>query len=299
MPPLTVYCVSDGKPGHLSQMQGLINALQRRRVVQLVWIEVSATLTSRLRRRSPPPDLILAAGHRTHLTALLLKWRFGGKVVVMMRPSLPLSWFDACLIPRHDSPPARSNILMTEGALNPLQAVEVFAENQGLILLGGPSSHYQWDNAAMLAQLRQLQQQLPQVNWTLTTSRRTPETMLNTLLAMHLPGFTVVPYSDTDRQWLQQQYQRCGLIWVTEDSVSMVYESLSVGAAVGILSVKRRQASRVSKGIDYLLSQQRLIDLTWLQENGTMQSAAHSPLQEADRAADWIMSRLLSSASSN
>ena len=69
----------------------------------------------------PTPDLLLGAGHHTHLSLLAARRIRGGKVVVLMRPSLPPGLFDLCLIPEHDAPPARPNVLATRGALNRIQ----------------------------------------------------------------------------------------------------------------------------------------------------------------------------------
>jgi mitochondrial fission protein ELM1 len=71
----------------------------------------------------------------------------------------------------------------------------------------------------------------------------------------------------------------------------MVYESLSCGAAVGILSVPQRRPSRISAGIQGLLQQGRLARLEDIESSGNMPQPA-APLQEATRIAKDIISRL-------
>ena len=41
-------------------------------------------------RDLPTPDIVLGAGHRTHLSLLAARRVHRGKAVVLMRPSLPL-----------------------------------------------------------------------------------------------------------------------------------------------------------------------------------------------------------------
>ena len=44
-----------------------------------------------------------------------------GKIVVLMKPSLPISFFDLCLIPKHDRPKTRKYVIETNGALTPMK----------------------------------------------------------------------------------------------------------------------------------------------------------------------------------
>ena len=68
----------------------------------------------------PPPDLILGAGHATHLVLWWLARKHRTQSIVMMKPSLPMAWFSLCLVPAHDFrvPPQGENLIVTQGALN-------------------------------------------------------------------------------------------------------------------------------------------------------------------------------------
>ena len=74
-----LWLITDNKPGHRSQLQGLAQALAARTKVDAHWIDAPAgrsALWHWLAGRFPPgaglpdPDLILVAGHRTHLAGL-------------------------------------------------------------------------------------------------------------------------------------------------------------------------------------------------------------------------------------
>jgi hypothetical protein len=101
----------------------------------------------------PAPDLIIGAGHRTHFTVLAARRAHGGRAVVLMQPSLPLGWFDLCLIPEHDRPRDRPNVERTYGVLNTVLPASHAAPDRGLFLIGGPSAHHAWAEARMVEQI--------------------------------------------------------------------------------------------------------------------------------------------------
>ena len=238
----------------------------------------------------PDPDLIVGAGHATHAALLAARRARGGRAVVLMRPSLPLAWFDLCVIPAHDRPPARPNVLVTRGPLNPLAPGERRGE-EGLVLVGGPSAHHGWDGAAVLAAIGEVLAREPGRPWTVTTSRRTPPEFAEALRAALAGRARVVPWQETGPGWLPERLARAAVAWVTEDSVSMAYEALSAGAAVGLLPVPRRgRAGRVVRGIDELVAAGLAVRLAdWLA--GAALRPPAEPLDEAGRCADWILTR--------
>ncbi len=182
-----VWRLSDGKRGHDNQSLGLCEALSRRLPsLRIDSIELNGRghLAAWLVRRFPPgnglanPDLIIAAGHATHTALLAARRQRGGRSVVLMRPSLPLSLFDLAIIPRHDRPPLRQQVLVTEGSLNRIRPVER-RDQLRLILLGGPARGRRWDGRAVLEQLKALDQ--PPLRRIYATSRRTPDELVREL----------------------------------------------------------------------------------------------------------------------
>ena len=306
MSPLVIWRFSDGKTGHDNQSRGLVEALNRLCPVET--IHLNPLPASRglvvLALGFPPvgwrslsaPDLLVGAGHSTHVSLLAARRSRGGKAVVLMRPSLPLSLFDLCAIPEHDSPPARSNILVTRGALNRIQPSSILEPDRGLLLIGGPSAHFGWDDAGLHRQIAAVLAATPETRWTLTTSRRTPATFLVGLTA--LLGLTtesdgilnVVPVAEAGPDWLPAQLARAGQAWVTADSVSMVYEALTAGAAVGVLDVPLKQPNRVSRGIERLAAQEWITSFEIWRRTSRL-SRPPSVLDEADRCARWIVER--------
>jgi len=296
--PLVIWIVTDGKPGHENQSLGLADALGRRAAVALHRIELpgKSRLFGRLRqafqlaRALPPPDLILGAGHATHLALIGLARHTGAPCVVMMKPSLPCGLFDLCLVPAHDlqGGPPSDNIVPTVGALNRVIPGASYDKTGHLILLGGPSSSHGWDADGMLAALKGVLFTSSSQSWELTDSRRTPAGMRESIQE-RLPGLVLFPHEETGPGWVPGRLAAASEVWVTEDSVSMIYEALSSGAAVGLLPVPRRKSkarSRVARGID------RLVDEGLVTRYGSgTPTAPVRPLREADRCADLILGR--------
>lgn len=283
---INVCCVTDDKPGHRSQLQGLLEALERFGEVRAEWLPLKRADTDL--QPAHPPDLILCVGRTTHWPALKLRWRHGGRLITLSRSAWPLWLFDLCVLPAHDGVPQGRRVFNTLGGLNPVRPSDAKDWRRGLILVGGPSRHHDWDGDNLLRQLQQLLSLTPQLQWTLTTSRRTPGGFVAQLPQLQ-PQPEILPVERTDRAWLRQQYRQAGHIWVTEDSVSMVCESLSSGAVVGALEVPRRRHGRVSGNLDRMLAEGRVLDLAHLQRHGLPDAPAFAPLQEADRAALHIL----------
>lgn len=286
-----IIVISDGKPGHENQSLGLAEALQRQsahahdihKVAALPWWRLLVWLLRECVRRTAKADLVIAAGHRTHLSLLAWGWLCQAKTVVLMKPSLPQRWFDLCLIPAHDRPRPAATVMVTKGALNRVQASGKQAQT-GLFLIGGPSKHVQWDTARVLEQVEQVLKRYPDIAWTLTTSRRTPDAFLTDIMAKQWP-VNVIPAAETDRDWLPRQLGRSEHCWVTSDSISMIYEALTAGGRVGLLALEPVSGSRLAMGIN------QLIEERWVDTPEGIDLPVRPALAEAQRCASDILQR--------
>ncbi|HQT31475.1 MAG TPA: mitochondrial fission ELM1 family protein [Thiobacillus sp.] len=292
---LIVWLITDGKPGHENQSRGLAEALGRLHPAQVFTLPAQsrgrallAWLTRSMRGVDvlPTPNLIIGAGHATHLTLLAARRACGGRAVVLMKPSLPRRWFDLCILPQHDGVAADAHTLVTEGALNRIRPSSARNPEHGLILIGGVSSHFEWDSDAIQVQIKSILARTPGIHWTLTTSRRTPTDFLS-MLPAH-PRLTVVPHTATPPDWLPDQFAHSGTVWVTPDSASMVYEALSAGADVGVFDLPVNPRSRIGWAISRLADAHRITRFaSWCAHEQLNPNT--QPLAEADRCAAWIM----------
>ena len=294
--PLIVWRFTDGKPGHQNQSAGLLAALQHCLPVADYLLPAAgpfAALRALLTRRFPAgrglpaPDLLIGAGHATHLSLLAARRACGGRAVVLMKPSLPTGWFDLCVIPAHDKPRTAENILVTRGVLNRVRPSEHREAQAGLILVGGPSAHVAWSGAAVAAQIHEVLERSPGLHWTLATSRRTPADFL-AQLDTDTARLSVVPCEQTGPDWLPERLARVAQVWVTQDSVSMVYEALTAGAAVGLLTVPWRNArDRLARGVAQL-ELDGLVTAFEAWQQGRALRPPVTPFDEAARCAGWI-----------
>jgi hypothetical protein len=293
---LVVWQWTDGKRGHERQCEGLCQALAERHPLDLYQLPVPTTPFKRLcdflcaalptTRDLPDPDLILGAGRACAWPVLATRRARGGHAVYIMRPPLPTAWFDLCVVPRHDGVAPSAHVEVSEGPLNPMRPALQREVGLGVILLGGPSAHHDWHTAALLAQIETLRASRPTLRWWATDSRRSPSALATALAAM--PGVEFYSHHDTAPDWLPNLLARAAEVWVSADSVSMIYEALSAGAHVGVLEVPARRVDRITAIAADLHARGLVMAL------GDAMPAQPVTLREAERIAGLILARWFS-----
>lgn len=306
LPPV-IWRVLDGRAGHCNQVLGLTDALERRIDVDCHDVLIDGRLKGlrclipgRLNclRQLPRPNLLIGAGHSVHLPLLCLRHAFGGRSIVLMKPSIPMAAFDLSIIASvHNLRRVRSNVITTAGPLNRMQPSRRLQDSEGLILIGGVSDHFRWSDRDVLDQLSAVVTSDTKTSWTLTTSRRTPPSFLDAWQSAGLPG-RMVPCEDTPAGWMQEMLQRAGRVWVTCESMSMVYEALTAGAAVGLLELAPVRRGRVYRSSRELIDSGHVTPWSaW--RDGTPLRKMTRPLREADRCADEVILRFLAASALN
>lgn len=300
--PQAIRVLSDGRPGHENQSMGLAEALRRRcgASVELVRFAETDSLSRRIALASarapgaPPPHLLIAAGHRTHLPLWFAGRRLAARTVIVMKPTLPSWFFDLCLVPRHDlrRPTDRARLIATFGALNRLPETPGVKESLGLVLLGGPSAHHGWDAGTVLASVAEALTARPELAWIVADSRRTPPGTLDRLRPLVGAKVRLMPHTETTPGWLPDQLSRAAEAWVTEDSVSMIHEVVTAGARTGVLPVPRLKArGRVVRAVDELADAGYVRRFMEWRANGRVLPQP-PPLHETARCADLVLQRL-------
>lgn len=301
--PAQLWMFHDERPGHLSQLRGLARALEALCAPGIHWLPAhqrgSGWLDVLARRYRGPrpagnasaaPDIAVGAGHGTHRELLALRRSHGCFCCVLMRPSLPLRCFDAVIAPRHDALAEGPGVLATEGSLNAIEPQGPIDPRSGLILIGGDSQHHRFDVQAMQRSVTALCQRFDQLHWQLSDSRRTPAGFLDGLREVRPPNLQLHSHRETDADWVKRQLHRSAQVWVSEDSVSMLYEALSAGACTGLLPVPARHPGRVQQGVEGLLARGLLNRLDQVL-CGAQPVPPAAPLREAERAAGWLLAR--------
>ena len=251
-----IWRFTDGKAGHDKQSLALVESLMNQTKCRLFDFNVQGQRNPilniifknyKLPEGITKPDIAIGAGHKTHLHLLAIKRCFNAKIVVIMKPSIPLIFFDLCIIPKHDGIKNGPNIINIQSSLVKFNSNLKKKENTGLILIGGPSKHYFWDSKTVLEEICKISKKFKFRKLLLSTSRRTPFDFLDQLNELNIPDIKVYEYSKIKSDWLDKHINKVKNIWVTNDSYSMVTEALASGADVDIIGLKVKQDSKLSK----------------------------------------------------
>ena len=296
--PIIIWRLIDGKPGHQNQSEGLVAAIERRHACRCYDIPVQSgldgikgylTASWALGKGLPLPDLLIGAGHRTHIHLLAARKAYGGKAIVLMKPSLPASFFDLSIIPEHDQYQGFARVLQTKGVLNSMRAAGPHHHTKALIMVGGPSKHYDFDMHDLIKQIKQLVEDDSSKHYTLTTSRRTPASFVDELHKEIQPcaNLEIVSVDKTKPGWVAEQLADVATAWISEDSVSMIYEALTARVAVGILNMTSKRESRLAWGVNQLIAANDVVRFDKLGAYKQHLSPSFNYF-EADRCVDWL-----------
>ena len=314
---LRIIALLDGRPGHEKQTLGIIQALRAMVPVQIVRIDVSGYSffdkllqtcslylpgAGRAHRRRVqaafdvlPGDLLIGTGSRTHLPLLLYKKRFAIPAVTCMAPPAHLrNRFDLCCVPEHDGWTENGNIMLTVGAPNCSRNNKKHRAECGLILLGGvDSKSHRWNSSQVVAMVEKIVKSDERKIWTVSSSPRTPPDTVAMIrqLAIDYPRLHFFDYTDTPPGWIEQQYDRNSMVWVTADSISMIYEALTAGCRVGIFPMQWLGKNSKFQRNENILVDKRLVTPFSSWEQGKMTPVESIELNEARRCAERILQK--------
>ena len=261
-PPLSVWLLSDGAPGHLSQSRGIVDALATRRAVQLTTIELKlrSSFWKRLGRLCLPcirdtaswlartytlslpagrPALIVSSGANTLLAnALLARQHAAPNVYSGTLKGYDPAAFDcvftvvalgvACnhVLPLPPVPGELAHALPAAGGDEPLIAVLVGGDGAGYVFKDADWRGFAEGLAALARR--------EGARLLLTSSRRSGAAAEDLLRASLPPELLAdaVWWSQAPRKVMRRFLGAASAIVVTEDSLSMVAESLYSGRPV-------------------------------------------------------------------
>ncbi|WP_298453291.1 ELM1/GtrOC1 family putative glycosyltransferase [uncultured Marinobacter sp.] len=297
-----IWLLTDNKPGHRNQLKGLGNRLRVKVGASLFWLSAPdiriplwralLAIPPALDKSLPHPDLIIAAGTGTHKLLLSLRRLRNTKTLVIMKPGFPRSWIDGAIIPAHDGIAPDRDTLITEGVINTVTPLARITEKpEALLLLGGPSPHYNWDDDVVFGQVINLIGEYPQWRWTISGSRRTPQALRERVSELASLKITVADPDKTHEDWLNHNIAASRAIWVTPDSMSMACEAATSGVPTGLFQLPERSESRVVKGVQQLVEAGHVA--RWSDHATVMggKTGQEEPFWEADRAAQWVIER--------
>ncbi|MBY4676438.1 mitochondrial fission ELM1 family protein [Marinobacterium arenosum] len=315
--PLTVWCLSDGRPGHYNQSKGLLQALACGYQLSEHWLEVRlrakplrklmrAGLNSNpalhrhwveaMYRRELPnqrPELIISTGGNTAFLNAALAEHFGCRNYFIgslrgLKPELfslvltlePIGAPNNLVMPLAPSPINRSQLAQAGGELTSMLDGPLWT-----MLIGGATSEYRfqpedWQNLA--EQMNRLAEQR-QIRWLVTSSPRTG-VEVEQLLAANLK-----PQALADTVWWGQQPRKvmaaylgaAERIFCSEDSLSMLTEAVSSGKPVTALSPQD-----MTPEPRYLAALERLVGRGWLERRAIAELERVNGIAEGQRLED-------------
>tara|TARA_B100000795_G_scaffold210412_1_gene163956 strand:- start:319 stop:1233 length:915 start_codon:yes stop_codon:yes gene_type:complete len=288
---IVIWRLLDGKTGHEKQTLSLVSALRDETAIKIINIKIRNFLSLVLfsmneLKKNQKPDFIIAAGHKTHMSLLYLRYIFGGKTILIMKPSMPCNWFDLCVIPEHDKCKGRGLIFWTKGVLANTANLSNKEEQKGLILIGGISKHYIWDSESVVNQIKELLKNNLSIYFILSPSRRTPKDFMMKINKLPYKNLKIHQTQKQNVNWLKNQMNKTKYAWITEDSMSMIYESITAGQNVGLIGLKSQGKSRITDEVNRLKKEK----VIFANENKSYKNnyKLHTVFNEANRCAKFI-----------
>lgn len=317
--PLSIWTVTDGRAGIENQALGLAEAIQRLTPADItikrvrfaplfdrwpnalrVWPR--AMLSPQSDRIEPPfPDLVVANGRSSLPFSTRLKRRSGGRtfVVQLQDPRCDLSGFDLVIPPLHDglngpnvfpilgSPNRITPARLAEGAAPFVAALSDLPHPRVAVLIGGRSKAHDLspERAERLAD--QIAQAVAAKGGSVmvTFSRRTPGAA-KAILAARLASLPGLIWDGEGPNPYFAFLDLADHILVTEDSVNMATEAAGTGKPVQILELDGKSAK--IEGFHAALQARGLCRPF----EGRLETWSYAPLDETDRAAREILSRM-------
>ncbi len=302
-PVIHLLAVVDGRPGHEKQTFGLIAALRRRCEIRVSTVRVERSIRGWVKNcaafllpaLAEVPDgvqLVLCTGGKTHLQALACARKLKVPVCTCMTPGKGFrTLFDLCFVPEHDRIAFGKNIVTTLGA--PTSCVDEGRHQPGraLLCVGGRNPWLIWQQELLLARIDEVLRR-EQRQWAVTDSPRTPQATtaaLRGLCRQH--DCTFFHWRETGRGWIEEQYATASEVWLTSDSISMVFEALSSGCRVRLFPMQWKSEDGKHAWNERVLAERGHVLLYPDWKRGRTLPGLPARLNEAQRCADIILEK--------
>ena len=301
---ITIWVFKDGKKGHEKQSQALIDEINKHRKVHVKEFSVIEKAEDQ-----SIPNLIIGAGRWTHDCILAAKSQHPSAIsIVLMKPGIkPTQWFDYAIVPDMDKfyfhKP--NNVITTKGVLSKYSTQDT-QEGTGLIVIGGPSRHYRFtggDQKILMQQIEWLiNDEFKHLKWKITTSPRSPD--FNK--PKHSNNVEFFNWKETKPEWLSEEISKSEVTFITPESVSTLYESLSTKTKVYVFDMPLNSdnngkiRTKVTRNIDKLKKSKEIgfINTTKKFFSSVVESIElsnpenNNPLSEVKRVAELLLEEL-------
>ena len=211
-------------------------------------------------------DFVISCGSSLSNVNYILSNDNSAKSISILRPNLlSTNRFDLAIMPRHDSPAQRENVVITDGSLNLINDSYLESKSDKLIsrypslrqngktkigiLLGGDTKKYNMSPEAidvLISELKNISKQMD-LEILITTSRRTPQNIEDSI-KINLKDFPrcrllVIANEGNIPEAVGGILGLSEIIIVSDDSISMVSEAASSGRNVIVVQTAKQDVS--------------------------------------------------------
>ena len=280
---MNILWIKDGKKGHEKQVQALLEELSKtidikiyqedyhisslKRVFDIFHYSTSYVFkkydSCKIIKNYNQNDihLVIGAGSNIHTRLLLLK-KFLKDIynkdiiaISVLTPSLFKNEFNFICAPNHDEIKLSNikNTIFFEGSLAKVSIQEP-DDSIGLIGLGGINNHFIFNEDDLIKQIEYILSLYPNKDWYLFSSRRTSDLMIDKIKTL-TDSFSnlIVAHENFD-----EIIKHASIKFITQDSMNMVYESLSTKGQTFVFNMKYKNENKITKQIKKLIENKQI-----------------------------------------
>ena len=280
---MNILWIKDGKKGHEKQVQALLEELSKTTDIKIYeedyhisslkrFFDIFHHSTSYMFKKydsckiiksynQNDIHLVVGAGSNIHTRLLLLKKVlkdiFNKNIIAIsvLTPSLFKNEFDYICAPKHDEMKLTNfkNTIFFEGSLAKV-SIQDPDDGIGLIGLGGTNKHFKFNEDDLIKQIEYILSLYPNKDWYLFSSRRTTELMISKINILSNSYSNLI----TTHQSFDEIIRRASIKFITQDSMNMVYESLSTKGQTFVFNMKYKNENKITKQIKKLLENKQI-----------------------------------------
>tara|TARA_B100001939_G_C16892949_1_gene596292 strand:- start:121 stop:1095 length:975 start_codon:yes stop_codon:yes gene_type:complete len=276
---MKIIWVKDGNKGHEKQVKVLLSELSKdinfkiiedhdhsrsfKRILDIVhhltyyFFKFKQTFKNFRDINHNEITLVIGAGRSSHMRILSIK-NFFKKInnnniftISVLTPSIFRNNFDLICAPLHDRDKLKGlkKVLFFEGSLAQVSDLEP-DEQIGLIGLGGINKHFIFNENDLIKQIEYILSLYQNKQWYIFVSRRTPEIMIQKINQLK----KIYENISISAEGFDEIIKQASIKVITQDSVNMVYESLSSKGKTILFNMRYQKENKVVKQIKKLLS---------------------------------------------
>ena len=280
---MNILWIKDGKKGHEKQVQALLEELSKTIDINIYeedyhisslkrFFDIFHHSTSYVFKKydlckiiksynQNDIHLVVGAGSNIHTRLLLLK-KFLKDIynkdiiaICVLSPSLFKNEFNFICAPNHDEIKLSNikNTIFFEGSLAKVSIQEP-DDSIGLIGLGGINNHFIFNEDDLIKQIEYILSLYPNKDWYLFSSRRTSDLMIDKIKRL-TNSFSnlIVAHENFD-----EIIKHASIKFITQDSMNMVYESLSTKGQTFVFNMKYKNENKITKQIKKLVENKQV-----------------------------------------